>query len=69
MVDPAVEDKIVAATENRFEELPVEQKRKINMDDNEDEKQSVSGRRHLFGRRKPLHAALGSAKSKNYDPL
>ncbi|KAL4572309.1 hypothetical protein LXL04_019081 [Taraxacum kok-saghyz] len=63
MVDPAVEDKIVAATENRFEELPVEQKRKINMDDNEDEKQSVSGRRHLFGRRKPLHAALGSAKT------
>ena len=35
MVDPAVEDKIVAATDNRFEELPVEQKRKLNMDEEE----------------------------------
>ncbi|CAI9264677.1 unnamed protein product [Lactuca saligna] len=61
MVDPAVEDKIVAATENRFDELPVEQKRKLNMD--EEETQSGSGRRHLFGRRKPLHAALGSGKT------
>ncbi|CAH1435856.1 unnamed protein product [Lactuca virosa] len=60
MVDPAVEDKIVATTENRFEELPVEQKRKLNMD--EEETQSGSGRRHLFGRRKLLHAALGSGK-------
>ncbi|KAJ0567539.1 hypothetical protein HanIR_Chr06g0286001 [Helianthus annuus] len=45
MVDPAVEDKIMAAEPQLIEE-----------------KQSVSGRRHLFGRRKPLHAALGSGK-------
>ncbi|KAF5802971.1 hypothetical protein HanRHA438_Chr06g0274941 [Helianthus annuus] len=46
MVDPAVEDKIMAAEPQLIEE-----------------KQSVSGRRHLFGRRKPLHAALGSGKT------
>ncbi|PWA58452.1 reticulon [Artemisia annua] len=28
-----------------------------------EEKQSVSGKRHLFGRQKPLHVALGSGKT------
>ncbi|XP_076925645.1 reticulon-like protein B5 [Bidens hawaiensis] len=50
MLDTAVEDKIMAATETKIEEL-------------QDENRPVSRKRHLFGRQKPLHAALGSGKT------
>ncbi|KAF5759355.1 hypothetical protein HanRHA438_Chr16g0752531 [Helianthus annuus] len=56
MLDAAVEDKIMAATETKIEELQAGTK------DNEENK-SVSKRKHLFGRQKPLHAALGSGKT------
>ena len=58
MLDPAVEGNIMAATEKK-----VEEETKVI-----EEKQSVSGKRHLFGRQKPLHAALGSGKRKPVDP-
>ncbi|KAL8237147.1 hypothetical protein R6Q59_018228 [Mikania micrantha] len=47
----------MAATENKIEELTDESKQ------NNEDNQSVSGSRHLFGRQKPLHAALGSGKT------
>ncbi|XP_076928079.1 reticulon-like protein B5 [Bidens hawaiensis] len=50
MLDTAVEDKIMAATETKIEEL-------------QDENRPLSRKRHLFGRQKPLHAALGSGKT------
>ncbi|MFS7997690.1 hypothetical protein Hanom_Chr12g01144881 [Helianthus anomalus] len=62
MLDAAVEDKIMAATETKIEELQAGTK------DNEENK-SVVKRKHLFGRQKPLHAALGSGKSKKFHPV
>ncbi|KAI3676342.1 hypothetical protein L1987_85948 [Smallanthus sonchifolius] len=59
MLDAAVEDKIMAATERKIEELPDEPK----LIPENNEKESGSRRRHLFGRQKPLHAALGSGKT------
>ncbi|KAL8254898.1 hypothetical protein R6Q59_033119 [Mikania micrantha] len=56
MSDPPVEDEIMAATEKKNEELTEEPMVT-------EKKRSVSGRRHLFGRQKPLHAALGSGKT------
>ncbi|XP_076911354.1 reticulon-like protein B5 [Bidens hawaiensis] len=50
MLDTAVRDKIMAATETKIEE-------------SRDENRPVSRKRHLFGRQKPLHAALGSGKT------
>ncbi|KVI11460.1 Reticulon, partial [Cynara cardunculus var. scolymus] len=61
MSDPAVEDLIVAATEKKIERSTHHTKGSF-MEENE-EKHSVSRRRHLFGRQKPLHAALGSGKT------